>query len=116
MPPCIKCGAIQGPISLGECSDCQQKHDIPPACFFTEIGGWNRVRTKEFNWYFGRNDGAEEIGSGNTKEQAAKEALEWWDKYSATLAIEGIGQRRNWSINPLMGEDVSDFSAKEPTP
>ena len=86
---------------------------LPPTCFFTEIGGWHRVRTKEFNWYFGRNSGAEEIGAGNTQAEALDEAWRWWNKHASTLAVEGVGKRRNWSINPLMGEDVSEFTKED---
>jgi hypothetical protein len=94
---------------LKKLAELKKKDDnLPPTCFFTEIGGYHRVRTKEFNWYFGRGSGAEEIGAGNSKEQAIKEAWEWWNKYSEKLALEGIGERRNWSENPLMGEEDTE--------
>lgn len=83
----------------GECDP-----ELPPDCFFTEIGGWYRVRTKQFNWYYGRQSGAEEIGAGNSKEEAAKDAWRWWEKYAEPMIEEGKHNRRNWSANPLCGE------------
>lgn len=49
--------------------------EIPVGSWFTMIGGWYRVRIKT------KSDPHKEIGCGNSQEQAAKEAWEWWEDY-----------------------------------
>jgi len=50
-----------------------KKIKIPIGSWFTEIDGWYRVRIRT------EDCSNEEIGCGNSKEQAAKEAWVWWE-------------------------------------
>ena len=56
--------------------DCTKDICIPPTSWFTEIGGWYRVRIPTKNC---RN---EEIGCGNDPKDAAQEAWRWYEKHS----------------------------------
>jgi len=49
--------------------------DLPIGSWFAVIDGWYTVRIRTKNTH------NEEIGCGNSQEDAAKEAWEWWENY-----------------------------------
>lgn len=53
-----------------------EKLNLPDGAWFTEISGWHRVRIKT------NTSDNEEIGCGNSKEEALAEAWEWVTKNS----------------------------------